>query len=766
MNRSHRRLSATRRFPFAFLAACLLASWARGGEMPARGAKRSPAGNASEVAMMEYKANDMLKRGLELLDLKQEERGLKLISSVPRMFPQSEARFKAWLALGQHHMGKRNFDLAIKQFRELAESDDDDQRAEALYQEGICHYDLNNFDKAFMALRKVTNEFPWSVYANEAFYYIGQCHFKLGRWAKAVEALEKVGTSVPANAKGEVLAEAGQRLFVKIFDRDLVVLSTSGEKPKARLATKSGDTEESALDPLGRSGEYFIGSIQTTPGDPKPADGTLQIIGGDSVTIDYTDANTESGKRDVKRLATVKMVSTASVGFTDGAYREYTQGVFGDADAFIRVRDLDRDVSAKKDQIVVRVFTQFKVQKEADVERAGIDFGKQEETQVRDAVEIKLTETAEHTGIFVGTVLPAVVTNPEGVNQADAKLAAIKGDEIVVEYLDEAYLPAAGTGELVEGGALAGPREVRAQAKLLIGQIQDVKIEHREVDTLDLKARKDLIEAKIYLKLGSIFKEVGLAKNATAKAAEGLDRVNEVIRMSLKASLDRSLVEEAFSVKWDLLLVQDKLNEAIGVCRTLTQLFPDSTLVDRALLKIGLARMESENPGEAISILSAVTHLPKSDLKAEAQYSIGKVYEKMAQDHAKQTGRDPELSQAMLAYKQCAETYPDSPFAGDALEEIANYYILTKDYKRAVELMERVFQDYPDASFLDRMLLKWVIASYRLGNLAAARQKAEQLLAEFPNSPLAPKAKKFQEIIDKKAGEPPAGGAKEGAKEE
>ncbi len=700
-------------------------------------------GDPAEEAKMEYRAADMLKRGIELLELKQEERALKLISSVPRMFPSSKARFKAYLALGQHHMDKRNYELAVKQFRNLADSEDPDQQADALYHEGICHYNLNDFDKAFMALRRVTNEFPWSVYANEAFYYIGQCHFKLGRWSKAVEALEKVGTSVPAATEGATaeqmpLAEAGQRLFVKILDRDLAVLMTLGGKPRASVAAKSGDKEEVFLDPLGRSGEAYIGSLPTALGNPKPGDAILQLIGGDTVTVETTDANTESGKRDVKRVATIKMVSTASVGFTDGAYREYTKGVFGDAEAFIRVKDLDRDVSDKKDQIAVKVSTQYKEEKGDEAEAGALDFGRTEQAIIRDTVQVTLTETEPHSGIFVGTVVPRVAVDKSEVHQGDSKLHALKGDELVVEYLDEAHI----------GGA--EPREVRATAKLLIGQIQDVKIEHREVDTLDLKARKNLIEAKIYLKLGTIFKEVGLQKQANERAAEGLDRVDDVIRTSAKASLDRSLVEEAFSIKWDLLLVQDRLSEAIGVCRTLTQLFPDSTLVDRALLKIGLARAESERPHEAIGIFNAIIALPKSDLKAEAQYNIGKVLERIANEHAKQQGKDPDLSQALTAYKKCSDNYPDSPFAGDALEQIANYYITAKDYKRAIELMERVFQDYPDASFLDRMLLKWVIASYRLGNLAVAKAKAEQLLSEYPNSPLAPKARQFAEIIEKK----------------
>ncbi len=717
------------------IAAFLLVAPALAGE-PAPKAKGDPA----EDAKTEYRAADMLKRGIELLEMKQEERGLKLISSVPRMFPNAKARFKAYLVLGQHHVEKRNYELAIKQFRYLGDSEDADQQAEALYQEGICYYNLNNFDKAFMALRRVTNEFPWSVYANESFYYIGQCHFKLGRWSKAVDALEKVGTSVPTNTEGQTLAEAGQRLFVKVFDRDLVVLITLGGKPKATLTTARGDKEEVALELLGQSGEFYIGSIPTLPGEAKPGDKLLQIIGGDTVAVETVDANTESGKRNEKRLATIKMVSTASVGFTDGAYREYTQGIFGDGEAFIRVKDLDRDTTAQKDQIAVKVFTQYKQERQPEAERTSADFAREEETVVRDTVQVKLAETEPHSGIFVGTVVPRVAVDKAEVNQGDARLSAMKGDELVVEYLDEAHI--AGTET----------RDVRATAKLLIGQIQDVKIEHREVDTLDLKARKNLIEAKIYLKLGSIFKEVGLQKQAVEKAAEGLDRVDDVIRTSTKASLDRSLVEEAFSVKWDLLLVQDRMGEAIGVCRTLTQLFPDSTLVDRALLKIGQARMESENPHEAIGIFHAVIGLPKSDLKAEAQYSIGKVLERVANEHAKQQGREPDLSQAMTAYKKCAESYPDSPFAGDALEQIANYYILAKDYNRAIELMERVFQDYPDASFLDRMLLKWVIAAYRVGNLQTAKAKAEQLLAEYPNSPLAPKARQFQEIIEKKMG--------------
>ncbi len=179
---------------------------------PAFAQEKAPAPVATkdpEEARLEFKATDMLNKGLELLELKQEERAVKMIASVPQMFPKSKARFKAYLELGKYYITRGSFDLAIKQFEHLNESENPDEQAEGLYQTGICYYNQNSYDKAFMSLRRVTSEYPWSVFANESYYYIGQCHFKLGRWAKAVEALEMVGTSVDPSAHRRALFGGG-----------------------------------------------------------------------------------------------------------------------------------------------------------------------------------------------------------------------------------------------------------------------------------------------------------------------------------------------------------------------------------------------------------------------------------------------------------------------------------------------------------------------------------------------------------------------------
>ena len=67
----------------------------------------------NDDARLEFKANDLLNKGLELLELKQDERAIKLIASVPQMFPKSKARLKANLALGKYYASRGSRELAL-----------------------------------------------------------------------------------------------------------------------------------------------------------------------------------------------------------------------------------------------------------------------------------------------------------------------------------------------------------------------------------------------------------------------------------------------------------------------------------------------------------------------------------------------------------------------------------------------------------------------------------------------------------------------------
>jgi len=245
---------------------------------------------------------------------------------------------------------------------------------------------------------------------------------------------------------------------------------------------------------------------------------------------------------------------------------------------------------------------------------------------------------------------------------------------------------------------------------------------------------------------------VGLQAKAVEKASLGLDRVDVVIRQGLDRSVERVLVEEAFSIKWDLQLVQDRLRDAVTTCNALLKLFPESTVADKALLKIGIAKLQSDYPDEwedAASVFRSIQRLKTSDLKAEAQFRLAETLEKIGYERQKDAENPTISSAAIVAYRTCANRWPDTVFAGLALEKIVQFYIDSEDYTRAIDMMEMVFQDFEDAAFLDVMLLKWAIAAHRLGHRQIALEKLHRLIAEYSDSKVIRTAVRFRERLER-----------------
>ena len=160
-------------------------------------------------------------------------------------------------------------------------------------------------------------------------------------------------------------------------------------------------------------------------------------------------------------------------------------------------------------------------------------------------------------------------------------------------------------------------------------------------------------------------------------------------------------------------------------------------------MQIATAHMQTktrESLHAAIDVLNAIISLPNSQLKDEAQFRIGEARERL------NDGLPPgkaDFSAAIMAYKRCAEMYPSSSYAGESYKRIVDYDISIKNYTAATEILERVFEDYPDAPWLDEMLLKWGVVMYRLGNRQGARQKFQRVIEEYPGGKPAKTAKGF-----------------------
>jgi TolA-binding protein len=101
---------------------------------------------------------------------------------------------------------------------------------------------------------------------------------------------------------------------------------------------------------------------------------------------------------------------------------------------------------------------------------------------------------------------------------------------------------------------------------------------------------------------------------------------------------------------------------------------------------------------------------------------------------------------------------------------MANYYYQQRDFSRAVDTFETVLSDYPDAKFLDVILFNYGRCLYRMNRRSEAGRRFDQLIQEFPESPLASDAKKISDALSRlnrpKPAAPASGeGATKGAAE-
>ncbi len=766
-------------------------------EAPQRGYRRA-GGSASDFA-----ASRLFKRGQDLILVGEYDRGVKMLESVTEQYPDSQIRYEAWLALGKHFISQFQQPQAIiylGKLRDLERLEEEqftselkEMYLESLYLTGVAYYQTRQFAKAFPVLRRITTKYQNTIWSNQAYYYIGMCHFAKENWNKAIESLNLVGTFVDPDSPEMQFVEAGRRFYVKIEDGDFPILQSLNRPIGIRLQSAAGDLEEVEARQLPGKDATYISSTPTAVGPPTEKDGVLQIRGRDNITVTYLDDNTKLGEKDVAREKIVQVVSTGSVSITTATYEQEAVAAFLKQPLFLLVRDADEDVSPQADQVKVRVICRYRERSAEDDERLVAresvvteELGIEEEEiqyKIRDEVTVTLSElepviaipsaldesvgaddatdadtdeefggtkpaetpagpVAIHSGRFGGSVQIHAYEENENVDKTDNALSAAVDDEVIVTFVDDLHI----TG-----------RSARvASARKIVGGELNTGVTARQNVVQDelLKARKGIVEATALLELARLFDSMGLKEGAGTKAEEGLGRVDPIIRVG--TPIPSQYKEEAFKLKWELYIVQNKFGQAIETCKLFNRLYPDSPFVDQALMGIGQIRIKEKEYGAAIRVFSEVLQLTRSESKGEAQYRIAEAMETDARENAQlDTGEVFTLKNAegaVRAYRVCAEKYPDSPFAGPSLAKLIDYYMETRDHVQADDLLEQVFDKYPDATFLDEMLLKWVKVAYRRGNYAKALEKCQQLIFEYPGSAYASSAKEVLPLLEKRVG--------------
>ena len=290
-------------------------------------------------------ARQLIEAGEARMDANETEKALEIWKSVIERYPRSRVRFAAHMKLGKYYLDReRAYDRARSHFEEVTIEDnrDDDQRAEAMLNVGVCHYWSRLYGKCFQVMRDVIEEFPVSPQVNQAYYYIGLGHFQQGHYSRAIEALEKVGTTSTDEDSNNEKLEAGKRFFVKVEDADLAVLDAE-DSVDVICKSSGGDEEVVACFPIGRNVRIVLGSLPTGLGVPKAGNGTLEVKGGDTVQVLYKDSHTKDKQVDVEVISEVIVVGDGVVQFKDGAFYESLNGVVLGKTANIEIVDADRD---------------------------------------------------------------------------------------------------------------------------------------------------------------------------------------------------------------------------------------------------------------------------------------------------------------------------------------------------------------------------------------------------------------------------------------
>ena len=733
-------------------------------------------------ADIDRRAKHLYDKAIELMEYKQYDRGLEMLNSVVRDNQGTMLAHMAHMAIGKHYLDQRKYKECLSHFmlltRLLAQVPGETQTEEevelyneSLFQAGLANYQSGQYAAGFPLFRRLTEVAGKTKWANMAYFYIGMSHYNLKNWNKAIDSLSLVGTEVSEEGaettdEGEDLGriEIGQRFYAKIEDADVPIMRKLGQPIKAIVQVSSGDKEIITGAPVPGKKHEMLASAPTELGAPVQDDGKIQMIGGDILTVTYIDDSTLAGEKGVSRSGKVRAVSTGTVGFYLGDYSTPAYIAYPGQPQVVMLRDADLDKTPQAETITLTISARYKVEaKEAAETDDLLDiFALEDEEEdawkERDSITITLEErlkpdstaTEIRTGIFAGKIKLEPVGEGVEPKSDDDVLHTDELDELLVTYTDEVHL----YGD--------NPRESDSKIKVSGSVNSGVTADQYVVFEELLKARKGSVEAEALAGLGEIYKDMGLDQRATLRAKEALGKVDPIIINRKKLPSD--IVENAFRLKWESELIKDDFAAATATCLAFNRLYPESVLADQALMTLGRSLVDRGDFEQAVSVYGRVLQLENPISGAEAQFRIGEALQRQAEEKiesedahnskwgkaglSKATALQNAMGAAIAAYRKTYQNYPESSFAADALGRVVRHYVDTEAFAQAADLLESVFNEYPDAAFLDEMLMLWAKVAYRMGDNAMAQTKLRQLIFDYPTSKQAGEARKMLSGLD------------------
>ena len=341
-----------------------------------------------------------------------------------------------------------------------------------------------------------------------------------------------------------------------------------------------------------------------------------------------------------------------------------------------------------------------------------------------------VVDTSIHTGLFQATVS---LVKADVIVPNDDVLQALPSDEVRLVYLDAVH-------------GREGTRQVQAISRCLEGNIGGVRVTKAEISDEELRIQTQIRTADALTQIANRYKEFGLQAKANEKYAQALAVCEEVADDARRVR--GSQLEQLYVQLWNIYFEMDKLELSAAMCERLQNEFPDSGFVDDALLRLAEVARKQGNLERAIGVYSRLVGMQTSQLRGEAQFGVAECYETLASKSPGEAGAQLR-DRAFQEFKRVYDQFPESGRVGEAVAKMANYYYIQKDYARAIDTFETVLDNHPDAKFLDVILFNYGRCLFRMDRRAEAQKRFEQLISEFPESPLAAEAKKISEALAK-----------------
>lgn len=325
--------------------------------------------------------------------------------TVINRYPETSFAVEAEFGIGETFMAQKVYDQAEKVFEKLAGSQEAEIIVRAEFLRGMLAHRRGDNDEARDIFRTVLERVPNIELANKALFNLSEVYGDEERYMDQLQLLMTVGRLGRVSKR---LHAPGMPLSIVVQDSDLGISRGHNRIPVIVRTDPGGDEELVYLTSGGAGKGLFRTDIDTELGPVNKGDKVLQLTGNDVIRSDYPDEFKSEFKSvplsDVEirvasdarfEVASSRIIDEEEESFSDRLEREARERELGDTrqsqqrpsnqikpgnPIYLRVKDGDRDLSDAQDTVVAKLVA---------------DSG--------DQVQVTLTETDPHSGVFEGT---------------------------------------------------------------------------------------------------------------------------------------------------------------------------------------------------------------------------------------------------------------------------------------------------------------------------------------------------------------------------